>query len=314
MKKSVIYSILLCSILLLPNCKKDVTSTPPANISNTPSGEDINAFFTKNSASAQVFTVSTAGTQTITGAEGTTITIPPLAFRLSGGTQVLGNVVISLTELYTKKEFILNKMQTCTASDLTQSRGMLNITAIQGDETLKLDPAKTLTIDFTTSSTPANDLFALYGSKDPVTGYNFWVPDTAGGPNYGIPVITPQFAYRIISDSLSWTNCGKLAFGNTGKSSFSVTVHGNYNRTNTDIFLSFPTLRSALYLAEPADQLFTGTCQLPIGTNFTIVAISRINGRYFASYTNATMSLNFSLDINLSETNESDILSKLGTL
>jgi hypothetical protein len=314
MKKLFFYSVLFCSTLLLSHCKKDVTATPPANISSNPAGEDINAFFSRNSASPQVFTVSTASTQTIVGAEGTTITIPPLAFKLSGGTQVLGNVVISLTELYTKKEYILNKMQTCTASDLTQSRGMLNITATQGDEILKLDPAKTFTIDFVTSSTPANDLFALYGGKDPVTGYNLWIPDTAGGPNYATPVITPQFAYQIISDSLNWINCGKLAFGNTGKSSFSVTVHGNYNRGNTDIFLSFPTLKSVLYLAEPADQLFTGTCQLPLGTNFTIVAISRINGRYFASYTNATMSLNFSLDINLSETTDTDILSKLGTL
>lgn len=303
---------LACTLFI--SCNKDKVPATNPDISNDPNQGDINSFFSSNAALQQSFTVSTASATSIVGTKGTTINIPALAFKTRSGTQVLGQVVIKLTELYSKRELILNKAQTTTKDDILQTKGMVNIAVNQGEEMLVLDAVKTITVNYPASVTPGNDMFAFYGSKDLVSQNLIWNPDTVGGPNYAGPVINPVMSYSLVSDSLNWINCGKFNIGGGIKSTFTITVHGNYNRSNTEIFVYFPTYKSIAYLYKGDAQSYPSLYRVAAGTNCSIIAISRINGKFYSSKTDVVMSIGMVKDLDLTETTEANILAMLDAL
>ena len=229
--------LILLTVTIFASCKKKeppvADPLPPPDTSG-----DINTFFTKNYALTQVFTIASASAQTIVGTKGTTITIPASAFKTkSGGVTILGNYEVSLMEVYGKKEMILNKAQSATIDDLLITAGQIKITAKQGDEDLMLIAPKTITISYPVTSTPGTDMMASYGDPNYLTSNISWMLDSIGVDNSAIPVITP-FSYQLVSDSIEWVGCSKPITSPNPKTNFTITLHGNYNNTNTQIFIT----------------------------------------------------------------------------
>lgn len=306
--------VLFTALTVFTSCNKDKVPKTNPDISNDPNQGDINSFFSSHAATPQAFTVSTSSAVSIVGAKGTTINIPALAFKTSGGTQILGQVIIKLTELYSKRDLILNKVQTTTKDDILQTKGIVKLNVTQGEETLMLDAAKTVTINYPATVTPGNDMFAFFGKNDLVSTNLIWLPDTVGGPNYAGPVINPVMSYSLVSDSLNWINCGKFNIGAGIKSTFTITVHGNYNRSNTEIFVYFPTHKSIAYLYKGEAQAYPSLYRVASGTACSVIAISKINGKFYSSKTDVTMSVGLIKDLDLTETTESAILTMLDNL
>jgi hypothetical protein len=313
--KNIFISVGLVVLILFAACKKESSSPEP--ILSEPNQPNLDAFFAANATAAQTFTFDAAQTQLLIGFKGTKITVPTSAFITKTGNIVSGNVELSLTEIYSKKEMILSKAQTMTSSDQLISGGEMKIVVKQNGQELKLYPGKKLYIKTPAGTSPYSNMKVYYGTHDFTTNQLTWglalnnnlapaVPDTTN-------IINPYY-YSFASDSLNWVNCDQLYTSPGPKTSFTITVHGNYNSTNTNIFLVFPSIRGMAYLYPYTSQAYYNSYQLPIGINATIVAISKINGKFYASYTNTTITLNHLQDINLSETTEADILTKLGTL
>jgi hypothetical protein len=302
-----------CSVILaLASCKKQKISDPNPITPRDPS--TINQFLDANATVPQLYTLSTASVQQIVGAKGTTVTIPALAFKTKGGTTILGNVEIKLLEIYGKKEMIINKAQSATRDDIFTSAGQIKITAKQGDEDLVLSAVKTITVSYPTSVTPGNDFMAFYGKTDATTSNNYYVADSVGVDNNAAPVIAAVMNYELASDSLDWISCGRFSLSVSPKTTFSVTLIGNFNITNTEVFVVYTSAKSVAYLNKISEQAYSSTYRIPVGTNFTIVALSKINGRYFASYTSGTMTALYTKELSFTETNEAEILAKLATL
>jgi hypothetical protein len=313
MKK--IFALLLV-VLFTASCKKDKIAEPNADLQNNPNQGDITAFFSKNAAAVQVFNISAGTATNLIGSGGTTINIPASAFVVGGGTiQVAGTCEIKLSEIYSKKDLILNKTQTMTHDDMLQTKGVINITASQGGEEIFLSAVKTITINYPTSLTPGNDMFGFKGRSDIISGNLIWVPDTTGSVNAAASnTLSNPMCYSLVMDTLHWINCGKFNFGAGTKTNFTVTTHGNYNRANTEIFLYFPTAKSIAYLDKPGAQTWNSTYRVPIGTAVKIIGISRINGNFYSSFTDVTMSSGMVKDLDFTATSEGDLITALGGL
>ena len=305
--------LVLSGLLFFSSCKKETPKTNP-DVGSNPNPLTLTDFYNANAAQVQSFTVSTSSATSIVGTKGTTINIPALAFKTGGGTQILEQVVIKLTELYTKKDLVLNRKQTTTVDDILQTKGMVNIKVNQGEEPLYLDVAKTVTINYPATVTPGNDMFAFYGNTNLISGNFNWIPDTTGSTRYAGPVINPVMSYSLASDSLNWVQIGKFNYGAGLKTSFTITVHGNYNWTNTDVFLYFPTSRSIAYLEKPSQQSYTASYKIASGTVCNIIAISRINSNFYSVNKQVTITPSFVEDMNLTPTSESAILTMLDNL
>ncbi|MBK9284224.1 MAG: hypothetical protein IPM51_07860 [Sphingobacteriaceae bacterium] len=314
-KKNKLIKLIACvfSLLVLFSCKDKTPKTNP-NVGSNPNPLTLADFYATYAEKAQSFTVSTASATSIVGTKGTTINIPALAFKTSGGTQILGQVIIKLTELYTKKDLVLNKKQTTTVDDILQTKGMVNIKVNQGEEPLYLDVAKTVTINYPATVTPGNDMFAMYGNTDLISGKFTWLPDTTGTTRYAGPVINPVMSYSLVSDSLNWVQIGKFNYGAGLKTSFTITVHGNYNWTNTDVFIYFPSNRSIAYLDKPEQQSYTATYKIASGTVCNIIAISRINSNFYMVNKQVTITPSFVMDLDLTQNTESGVITMLDNL
>jgi hypothetical protein len=308
--------LLLALSAAIFSCKKDTSSTPPAELSN-PNTATLGDFFTANAGSPQTMTLSASVGYSITGIHGTQILVPANAFMTGFGALVTGTVAFSFTELYSKKDFILNKAQTMTASDMLVSGGALNVIVSQNGQTLKLYPGKKLAIKMPAGVAPSYSMQVFYGATDFTSNDLLWtqalspiaappVPDTAN-------VINPYY-YSFTSDSLNWINCDYFYSNQNPKTTVTITVHGNYNGSNTRVYLVYNNLKAVSMLyASGTTQSFSQSYTIPVGLNATIIAIARINGNFYASYTNTTIAANHLQDINLSPTTDSEILSKLST-
>jgi hypothetical protein len=314
MKK--IFALLLV-VLFTASCKKDKVPEPTPDLQNNPNQGDLASFFSKYAAPVQSYVISASSATTIVGSGGTTVSIPASAFALSdGSTQVIGVLEVKLTEINSKKDLIINKTQTTTHDDIILTNGIINISASQGEEELVLLPTKTISISYSNGSlTPTSDKFAFKGKSDIISGNLIWVPDTVGGTNAATTGTTSlPYYYKLSMDTLHWINCGKFNFAAGTKTNFTVTTHGNYNRANTEIFLYFPTAKSVAYLDKPGAQTWNSTYRVPIGTAVKIIGISRINGNFYSSFTDVTMSSGLVKDLDFTATNEGDLITALGGL
>jgi hypothetical protein len=317
MKKISMHILAALVILTFVSCKKDQPSTPEPVLSNPNTGT-LNDFFKANTSGAQTFTVAAANTETVMGAKGTVIIIQPGTFITRLGATVSGNVVVSLTEIYSKKDIILNRVQTTTSTDVLISKGAMKITARQNDIDLIIKPGKKLAIKTPAGTSPSYSMQVFYGATN-FTGSFYWslAPGTgtsiAATPVQDTNNVINPYYYAFSSDSLNWINCDQFYSSPNPKTTCTITVHGNYNASNTSVFLAFADINSAAQL-NGTDQKYTNSYSIPIGTKATVVAIARIGGNYYASYTPIIITANFILDINLSATNETEIHTKLNAL
>ncbi len=304
--------IILFSLLIsLSACKKQ--KVPVADPLPPRDNSTINEFLAKYAATNQLFTVTTASLQQIIGAKGTTITIPALAFKTKTGTVIQGNIDLKLIEVYGKKDMIYSKAQSATKDDIFISAGQIKFTAKQGDEDLYLISAKTITVNYPTTTTPGTDYTAFFGHSDLVNNNNIYQADTIGIDNIAQPFFTP-LNYQVVADSLDWISCGRFT-GNAGAiTGFSVNLIGNFNINNTEIFVVYPSAKGVGYLNKISEQLYSNTYKLAVGTSVTIVALSKINGRYFSSYKTVAITGLLVLTLDFTETNEADIIAKIATL
>ncbi len=296
------------------SCKKDKDTTPPPDLS-PPNQTTLADFFKAHISAAQTFTVDASVASSFLANQGTKVNVPAMAFMTKQGAIITGNVVLSVTEIYSRKDIVLNKSQTMTSTELLNSGGELKITSSQNGQELKLYPGKQLVFEMPAGTQPSYSMQVYYGATNFTNSTLYWVQTgsvavSAPPVSNTVNVINPYY-YVFPSDSVNWVHCAALAVSPNQKTPVTITTHGNYNATNTNIFLLFPTFR-CITLLNGADQVYNGY-QLPIGTNMTIVAISKIAGNFYASYTNTTVVNNHNQDLNLSQTTEADILAKLAT-
>ena len=100
----------------------------------------------------QVFTINNDTKTTIEGKDGTKLEIPANAFVDAFGNPVQGTVEITLKEAVTTEDIVLGGMYTMTEDGaILESKGMINVTASQGNTELELNSKSKIKVELPTT-------------------------------------------------------------------------------------------------------------------------------------------------------------------
>ncbi len=124
----------------------------------------------------------------------------------------------------------------------------------------------------------------------------------------------PDQGYDFDFGDLGWINCDFLYFTGAG-SGLDVVTSSEFTGANTEIYLHFSSINGVAELNYSGSNLFeTQYDEIPDGTQFTIVAISEIDGTYYSSFTPVTMTNNHSETLTMTATTITDIQNAINNL
>lgn len=161
----------------------------------------------------QVFTFAANRKITITGAEGTKITIPAGSLVYENGDSPLGDITVELTEYYTMLDIMQQKLTTTSNGQMLESAGMINIEATRNDKKLRLKGGALMEVQF--AERENNDGFGLfYGDENPRTQVVNWTP--AANPSSIDKVWNISGCKLFVSDTIEkWRS--KFDYNNYGQ-------------------------------------------------------------------------------------------------
>jgi hypothetical protein len=310
----------IVALLLGFSCKKKTepapAEDPAASAGNT---SNINSFFTGNASAPQTFTINSSVSQTITGTRAVVI-IPSNAFVVKAtNAPVTGTVQITMKEIYSKKDMILNKAQTMTNNNyILNSAGEMNIMVKQGSNDLKLASGKKLSFKVLEPASAQTGMMVFNGALN-ANQQLIWTqspstPSVSGA--FDSTVVGTGYYYNFDCDSLGWVNCDALYCYTCPVTNYTVTLSGSHDRTNTSVFVVYPSINGASHLwpSNTNGQQYPVTNYISNTTQMTIVAISEINGTYYSTFQNTTPTNGAVYNLTLTATTNAAILTQLNSL
>ncbi|MBZ4189517.1 hypothetical protein [Niabella beijingensis] len=350
MKKNILPLLLGSIATLLFACKKDNT---PVDLpyDHHKDVEKMIRFFKDNEPENEKFTVDAAGGGTLTLQNGTKITFGPNAFVKPDGTVVSGNVTVSARVFIRASEMILGDKPTITSDGkLLETFGEAMVTAAQNGQQLALNPqqkppAVVAPVGAANADGANRDIPMWDGDTTVYTetsGYNHENILTTITQSYTIKkgmewtqipgsfgvagVSTTYFPLDNLGD---WRNCDALynvggtkttVLGYFGDK-FNIQTGNNYSGQDpTQLFFKVAGVNTIVKLYNPIfnpiagkEGLLSYQNSIPEGVNGTFLAMSAVNGKFYAEMRDVTITpaagKNFmGITFNLQEVSETQLL------
>jgi hypothetical protein len=308
--------------------KKDdsVTTTQPlsTNISNTIN--EIGSFLSRKASPSQTFSINNSVANNLVTANQTTINIPPGTFLDTISGTYPANVVVTVREAFTFKDFICNNLITVTtAGDLLNSAGMIYLGVNFGTNNMPLFQVKKLQIKYYSPNVANNiyntQVFNLNGSS------NTWSLNTQSSSSVYYDSAIVRNIYSLINiANLGWINCDALySCPNLfSGQNFLFKTTGNYTTSNTKVIfiISFPSCgasygRTSLFcngsFTNPQEFYYPNS--IPANSSIKAIAISKINSQWYYEVQPTTIIQNSSMTFtNMQLTDSVQVLSVLNSL
>ena len=122
----------------------------------------------------ETFQIDPAKDNLLTCPEGTLVYFPANSLVLGDGNIPTGPVEIKIEEVQTVASMIGNNLSTTSNDKILETNGMLQIEAMSGSNTLKVNKDKSIVVMFPKQNKAGFKLF--YGSRDSLNKVN-WIPD-----------------------------------------------------------------------------------------------------------------------------------------
>ncbi|MCF3110731.1 hypothetical protein LL912_18250 [Niabella sp. CC-SYL272] len=352
MKKNMLLQTLMVLSLatVFYACKKDNTPVDPQNTYQK-DVEKMVRFFKDHEPAVEKFTVDAAAGSTIILQNGTKITFGPNAFIKPGGAVVTGNVNISARVFIKASEMILGDKPTLTSDGkILETFGEAMVTAEQNGQQLALNPQQkppgVVAPVGVANANGANRDIAMWDGDTTVynetSGYNHenvlttitesytikkgmqWtqIPGSFGMAN----AATTYFPLDNLGD---WRNCDALygiaapkttVLGYFGDK-FNIKTGNNYSGQDpTELFFKVAGVNTIVKLYNPIfhpiagkEGLLSYQNSIPIGANGTFLAMSTINGKFYAEMRDVTIAPDagknyMGISFNLQEVSETQLL------
>jgi hypothetical protein len=248
----------------------------------------------------------------ITGAKGMKFDFPANAFLDAAGNAVTGNVIISLTEILSKRDILLSGKVTQSNGQLLISGGEFQILASQNGQLLKLNPAANVNVKVpTTFNTDPMNLFVFNGTT---VSDSTWVLDQKAR------VATSTDFYQFSLPNFGWINCDY--FYNNPNPKTTITASPVYTGMNPSIkdqrvYMVFDDIKSVaglpFVLAINKHQSYLNS--MPIGLKGKLVILSTdMNDVIYFGHVNFTVSADLHLNVPVSPATASEIDNYLNTI
>lgn len=349
MKKLSLKPLVLIAVMALSivSCKKSNET------SSTKTDAQVMAeFMQKNGPKQENFTVDAAAGGNVTTSKGTKLHIPAGAFIKNNGQPVSGSVTVSIKEILGPSDMILGDKPTLTVNgQLLISFGEFFVKAAQNNEELKLKKDSAIGVQVQAKAAAGRQEVPMWNGDSTITttlnGYN----------HLNLPVsITTSItvstgiqwqqngSYAFFNstngsldfnlDSLGhWVNCDALS-GDVGPKTtlmgyfsnhFNASTGTNYSGEQPSMLFFKPQGRNTLIklynviMNAPAGKegLHSYQTSMPIGLNGTFLAMSTIDGKFYAEMKDAAIGTPAGLDnytsltFNLQEVSQSTMLSMI---
>jgi len=275
MKKTNIRILLICisSSLLLFNCKKD-DDDDPINADTYSSLNDLVQALKPNT---QSFTIDPTTSQTVTGADGTIISISANAFTDDNSNIILTPITVKLREHLTLEDMLLANAQTSSANQILVTGGSFNLTfADENGSSVNVDPWKLQAeIPVLTDITGYENQMQYYqGESSIVDGREMVDWDLGSNGEAWID----QGVFNIFGLVQGLSNCDVLydMSGDT-PTQFEVEVFGVTDYSSTTVWMvidDFPSVIMITSLNDTMTALKTYEGSISTGLNATLIAIT----------------------------------------
>ncbi len=299
MKKN-IFLITLLSIatsVYFIGCKKDTKTDEPTldanpTINSPNSIGDIDNFLSRKATPAQTVTINNTISNNIVTVNESTITIPSNTFQDSVSATYPNNVVITIKEAFTYKDFICNNLITITSSgDWLNSAGMIYINASQITSTLTLKQVQPLKIKFYSPNTANNinntQVFNLNKAS------NTWQLSQQSSSAVLFDSLSTRNVYSLFNVlQQGWINCDAF---NTCPNLFPgqnyiFKTTNNFTTNNTKVCImltngtcGYPYIKFLMWSRSVPSSLtdFYLPGNIPNNVNIKAIAISKINNQWY---------------------------------
>jgi len=323
MKKSSLQSLAFVAAISVVACKKSDTPAPQQN--NNADGQVMAAFRKEHGPAFESFTVDAAAGAVLTSSSGATYTIPAGAFQTKAGAAVTGSVTVSVKEVNSAADMILSDKPTLTRDGkMLISYGEFFIKAAQGNQDLQLKKDSGIKVAVRAKPNGAQEIPMWSGDSTITTtlsGYNYL--NVAVSISVQTPVrsgilwdqlSTNGYAFfngsngtlNFTIDSLvQWRNCDAIVSNSDPKTTVLGYFTSHYNTaTQQDYMGDQPTILYfkphnqntliKLYdviLNAPAGYqgFYSYQNSMPIGLQGTFLAMSTINGKFYADMKDVTI-------------------------
>jgi len=302
--KNSIYLFALVT-LALTACQHEVSYVDDGKIQTS-----LTDFYNYNRAVVENFTVSSVSGAVVTTSHGSKIHLPAGGFVTEYGEPVTGNILITVKEIVTPAEMILNNMPTVSGGLPLESGGEFQITALKNNRWVKLAPGSILRIEIPDRPNVSMTNMQVFNGKTNSRGEVDWIPNN----NPGNFVVRDSMLFAkssLFCDSIEWINCDK--FINEPTVHFDVHPGNAPSNDSTNVFMHL-TGRNTIVKMNWTQGLsyFTSDKVLPVSS--TVIGISIKNGKLYAALLPVTVVNNQSVTLNFEAITEQKLKERLGQL
>jgi len=309
-------------IITISSCKKDKTN-PSEEGPTTSTLNKSNAIALINNLSTplETYTLDVANFDTYYCANGTIIDIYPDAFLTQAGTIVTGVVTIEVKDILSKKDMILNNAIPISNGQLLVSGGEVYFNATQGGQKLKLNPASSVNIKVPADISTSYQMLEFY-SQGPANLSNSnlnWTTTAITTNTIAVDSSSGHLYYDFNLDEIAWSNCDYFYSFPGAKTTCTVSLSGNFNNTNTLVFISMNAVNAMVSLnssnTSNSQNFISYSNSMPEGKNYTVVAISFDGTNYYYGSQSVTMTTNVVINLPaLTQVTKSQIPTNLNLL
>jgi hypothetical protein len=314
--------------LTFNSCKKDkktIELEPEPTSSGSVNTTNLQALIRNLSTPLQTYTINAGTYNTLTLNNGTRIVIAPNAFLTAGGSVVTGVVNVEAKDVLSKKDMVLNNAFPVSNGQLLISGGEVYFNATQGGQTLKINAASSVTYKVPAGSSPSSSMLEFYSSgTSDLSGTNLnWrtsavttasvlpLMDSASGPS--------SWIYDFKSDSIGWSNCDFFYTFVGAKTTCTVNLAGSFDNTNSFVLISMNGVSTMARLSSSytsvSNEFHSYVNSIPVGQNYTIVAISFDGTNYYYGSQAVTMTTDMVINMpTLSLSSKTGVEANLSTL
>ncbi len=316
LRKAFFLSLVIVGTLLIGSCEKEERQKDYTYrcVLCDPS-EALGNFFEDNAVQAQTFTVDAADNTELVGQKGTRISFGPNSFGDANGNMISGNIEVTLKEVYSPGEMILEDRMTESNGQILVSGGELFLNVRQNGQDLQLVNNNAVSVSVPTA-TPDTSMALFTGSQD--TGGSFtWAPNPT-------PVNVCQdpgsggLAYCFDLYSLfNWINCDYFYNDPRPLTEVEIVVPQGYDRSNTLVYVYVPSINSMIpvkYFLNSSFWIKSGY-RVPVGLQVDFIALyADTNGNLGYAYQNNTIVNNHREVLTFTTVTEQDLKSFLASL
>ncbi|HKH61324.1 MAG TPA: hypothetical protein VKA49_10865 [Flavitalea sp.] len=291
--------------ILIMSCQRELSySTEEAG-----ENKSVGDFHAKNRKDQQLFTINAANSNIVSASKGTKLHLPSNGFITQDGRPVSGSIQVSIKEIYTPMEMILNNMPTSSNGRLLESGGEFQITATQNKDTLISAPGTFIKITIPDIGKNMQGMQVFNGVANTASNMD-WVPNTNPG-NVVVGDSTLFSNTNLFCDDINWINCDK--FINEPTVEFTVYPGNAASGDSTNVFVHL-TGRNTVVKMNWTQGLSYFKSDKLLAVPSTIVGISTKNGQLFASIGAANIQNGASTTMNFMPYTEKELKARLSQL